>query len=67
MNGFKDLLEYDENLPPEHKEQVMKTIDTLKLMANMVDMFSVKQAKTNTSVLGKVISPDESSEDDAEG
>jgi hypothetical protein len=54
FNPFDKLFE-QESLPPEHKKEVMKTIDTLKLMADMVDLFSVKQAKTSTSLLGGML------------
>ena len=55
FNPFSHLLD-NESLPPEHKEAVMQTIDMLKLMANMVDLFSVKQARTNTSLISQVMS-----------
>ena len=55
FNPFTHLLD-NESLPPEHKEAVMQTIDMLKLMANMVDLFSVKQARTNTSLISQVMS-----------
>lgn len=54
FNPFDKLFE-QESLPPEHKREVMKTIDTLKLMADMVDLFSIKQAKANSSLLGGML------------
>lgn len=54
FNPFDKLFE-QESLPPEHKREVMKTIDTLKLMADMVDLFSIKQARTETSLLGHML------------
>lgn len=49
-NEFKKLA-HEEKLPPEHKEAVLQSIDTLKLIGNMLDMFSLKQAQTDLSML----------------
>jgi hypothetical protein len=54
FNPFDNLFE-QESLPPEHKREVMRTIDTLKLMADMANLFSVQQARTGGSVLGQVL------------
>lgn len=55
FNPFTHLLD-QESLPPEHKKAVMETIDLLKVMADMMDLFSVKQAKTNSSLFGGIVS-----------
>lgn len=54
FNPFDNLFE-QESLPPEHKREVLRTIDTLKLMADMANLFSVQQARTGGSVLGQVL------------
>jgi hypothetical protein len=54
LNDFKKMLE-DESLPPEHKKEVMRTIDSLKLIADMVDMFSVKQARVDGNLIANIL------------
>lgn len=54
LNEFKKLLN-DEKLPPKHKEEVLKSIDQLKLIADMVDMFSIKQARSRGSLFSTVL------------
>ncbi len=49
FNAFKRIFE-GENLPEEHKEQVMQQIDTLKFIMDVADIFTIKQVKANSQL-----------------
>ncbi|MFT7588976.1 MAG: hypothetical protein ACI959_001190 [Limisphaerales bacterium] len=62
QNEFKKLLS-EEQLPSQHKKEVMKSIDQLKLIAEMADMFSIKQAKSRGSLYSTILGGDKSGSD----
>lgn len=50
INNFKKLLENDE-LSDDHKSEVIKAIETAKLIADIVDLFAAKQFFTRSGIL----------------
>jgi len=50
INNFKKLLENDE-LSDDHKKEVIKAIETAKLVADIVDLFAAKQFFTRSGIL----------------
>jgi len=63
-SSIKDLLlnyKPKEELPPELKKEVFKTIDNIELVASMVDLFTVKFVNTEMRFLGSFESEEEES------
>ena len=50
-----------EDLPPELKQEVFKTIDNIELAASVVDLFTVQFANTEIRFLNEFESEDEES------
>ena len=50
---FKQLIP-DENAPEELKKEVFQTLDTLNLLGDLADLFTVKFSKTEAVFLGMV-------------
>ncbi len=55
-NPFKDWFEGDE-LPSDHKKGVLTTIDTAKFLMEIADLFTLKQAATNGTILHTILDP----------
>ncbi len=54
-NIFDDLWK-DSKLPPKAKEEFLKNIEALKTVADFVDLFTIKGAKTGGEILGVLAS-----------
>ena len=53
-NSFKNLAAGQE-IPPEHKKKVLDTIDMAKFLLDMADLFTLKQAATNSNILTTIL------------
>ncbi len=53
-NPFKGLNK-DSSLPAEHKKKVMDSLDTVKLIADIADMFSAKQASADLNLIKNIL------------
>lgn len=53
-NPFKRIIPEDE-LPAAHKKKVISTIDTAKLLLEIADLFTFKQAQSNGIILQTVL------------
>ncbi len=54
-NPFK-MLNNGENLPEEHKEKVLETINTLEFILGIADLFTLTQASINTEIAKEILS-----------
>ncbi|NNF01443.1 MAG: hypothetical protein HKN22_02045 [Bacteroidia bacterium] len=53
-NSFKKI-EPTDSLPPEHKQEVLNTIELAKLMMNIADVFTVKRSKTDGEIANMLL------------
>lgn len=55
-NPFKKIVP-TEDLPEEHKERVLNVIDTAKFLLGFADLFTLKQAQINGTILHTILDP----------
>ena len=53
-NSFKKI-EPKDTLPPEHKQEVLNTLELAKLMLDIADVFTVKRAKTDIEITSRLL------------
>ncbi len=59
-NPFKQLL-VDDNLPENHKDDVLSTVDATLLLLDFAELFTFKQVETYYHLVKTVIQPDSQS------
>ncbi len=55
FNPFKSLNVHDE-LPEEDRKKVLDTIDTMKFIIGVADLFTTKQVEVNTDIFSAFVS-----------
>lgn len=49
-----DLLWADKELPPETKDKLMNDLQTLKLVVDVADLFTIKKAQVSGSIIAAI-------------
>lgn len=50
QNSFHKIA-HQKHLPPEHKKEVMNSVELAKLLINIADLFTTKQAQADVAIL----------------